>query len=313
MKLAPETPSIETLEALHPLSNIGKEKVHQKRIETTDALRFGESLLVIIGPCAMTEDREELLEENKRVAAFGDDHNATVLHRIPPHKPRTNLDDWHGLETSNPELAHLIIRDIAEQSGNLAIELRHQSHIRRYLTNIAFGWRGSRNDGDNELFEALKASDPFVPLALKNGMSGSIDTALHESLQLGKGRDAPVVPLFRGGSTLDTKEKWVKAYGLALKQTAGNVIVDLAHGGEQAHDPRQQFAKSALGQLACLKSVIAVTQETGVLPRGIMIEASNITSPTDPVVPLEEALAAVKELIDLHDELHVSTISVAAD
>jgi hypothetical protein len=82
----------------------------------------------------------------------------------------------------------------------------------------------------------------------------------------------------------------------------GRFIVDVAHGGEQAHDPEQRFGKSAEGQLACLSSVNDIAEATTWIPHGVMIEASDIKSPTDPVVPLDEAFDALRRLSSAHSK-----------
>lgn len=313
MKLAPEIPTIETLEATHPLSREAMQKVAETRIVTSEALRFGRSLLAIIGPCAMTDNLEEILEENKRITKFGEERNIVALHRVPPWKPRTNPEDWHGLETSDPETAHRIVTAVAEQNGNLAMEFGHTSHVRRYIAQTALGWRGSRNDSDEELAGAFASSDSSLPIGIKNGMDGHFENALEVANSLSNDRLAPATLLFRGGSDFPTKDEWVQQYKSILVATNGNLIVDAAHGGEQAHDPQHAFGKSALGQLVCMDSIISVAESTGRVPRGVMVEASDVNSPTDPVVRLDEAFEKIDRLAALHQQATLQEAAIAAD
>lgn len=302
-QLAPELPSTEMLHAMHPLSDEAIQKVSEKRHEVAMTLQHGRKLFVALGCCAMTNDIEKILDENRQITEFGEEHGITVVHRVPPWKPRTDPEAWHGLDTSDPEIAHQIATAIAEQSGNLAMEFGHPSHVGRFAKKTTLGWRGSRNDTDSELLTALRASDATLPIAIKNGMDGHVETALGAVKQLSVGREAPAILLFRGGEDFTTEESWNAQHQSTLIKTGGSIITDVAHGGEMAHHPDGMFAKSVLGQLACLQSVISTANTTGLLPRGVMIEASNIPSPTDPVVPLEQAFEKLEELAFVHRQI----------
>lgn len=306
MGFAPDTPSTETLQAMHSLTTEGRQKVYEKRLEAADALRFGRKLLAIVGPCAMTDDREEILDENRRMSAFAMQNDIVLLHRLPPWKPRTNPADWHGLETTDPEEAHRITVEIAEQSGNLAMEFGDIRHIRRYIGQATLGWRGSRNNQQSLLHE-LAQHDQSLPLAVKNGMNGSTDDTSHDVRRASWLRDAddasPITLIFRGGADLRTPDAWMDEYVRTIDRTHGSFIVDVAHGGEQAHDPEEKFEKSALGQIACLHTIRSVASATRLLPHGVMIESSDVPSPTDPVVPLEQAFEELEELARIHRQV----------
>lgn len=280
MGLAPELPSAETLNAMHPLSDAGRQKVYKKRKEVSDALISGRKLLAIIGPCAMTNDEEVILDENRKITEFGQRNDMVVLHRLPPWKPRTNPDSWFGLETTDPEVAHRLTVAVAEQSGNLAMEFGHQEHIRRYLGQAALAWRGSRNDDEKELLQTLVTTEETLPLAIKNGMSGFVQSTHIASTQASMLRHsdnhAPVTMIFCGGEGLQTPHDWLGEYAQLFTIRGGRFIVDLAHGSEQAYDPEGKFGKSALGQLACLGSINSLAEFTTQVPYGVMIEASDI-------------------------------------
>jgi hypothetical protein len=170
----------------------------------------------------------------------------------------------------------------------------------RYKPMLSCAWIGSRNIGNNELVSMVARLDPKLPLGVKNTMDGATDHALAQiervnSLRESAEAPAPAVLIFRGGHELDTPGKWEKAYLRALEITDGQLIVDTAHGSEMAHDPDKKFRKSVAGQVAAMEAVIRLAEQ-GHPPAGIMLEASDIDSPTDPVMPLETAIEGVKRL-----------------
>lgn len=165
---------------------------------------------------------------------------------------------------------------------------------------LAFGWAGSRNN-DPKLIEAISLHNPGLPFGIKNGLDGSVEIALNQveiANELREGEDAPVVLIFRGGNTITDPELWEDAYLNALRLTKGRVIVDTAHGTEMAHDPQCQFSKTIKGQILALEHVIEIAS-SGFSPAGIMIEASDLVSRTDPHMPLKIALNGITELVRL--------------
>lgn len=297
MKTAPHIPTTDVLLKKYPLSCEGKAKVMQSRKKTIAALASAEELLVIIGPCAMTDNLDEIIDENRRINEFAEKIGVTVLHRLPPWKPRTNPEDWHGLETYNPEAAFRISIAIAEQSGNFAMEFGHEYHVPRYIGQAALAWRGSRNENDSHIVKCLAGSDKTIPIAVKNRMNGRFENNCSE-----KSGVNDLIPIFRGGNDIRTPREWMNNYLKLHRMTNSRIIVDAAHGSEQAYDPKGAFLKSALGQIACLEDLAIAARATGRFPRGIMIEASDITSPTDPVVPLDEAFDTVERFAALYQE-----------
>lgn len=281
-----------------------------------------EYTIALIGGCAMTDQREELLEENQRITDISSNEDKLLtVHRIPVWKPRSNPEkDWEGLETNlvnirdgkgyaipgtqeqGSEAARNILADLATQSNSVAIEFAKEEHIGRYGPMLAFGWIGSRStNAENEArILRLALRDPMMPLGIKNGMDGSIDVARNmikkaNAVREGVTDHAPAVMIFRGGEDLSDPESWKCAYLDALGRTDGKLIVDVAHGSEMAHNPSGEYKKSIEGQIAAMEAVIELA-EAGHIPAGIMIEASDLESPTDPVMPLEVALNGVKRL-----------------
>ncbi len=282
-------------------------------LETADAVSLklkgpDGGLVAIIGGCAMTGDKFAVEYEGRRIANFSAEyveHGPTVLHRTPPWKPRTNPDSWHGEETSNPAGAYQTLARLATDNANVAIELASQAHIARYGPMVSFGWIGSRKVEDNRLVRMLAIRDPKLPLGIKNGIDGKIETALESVSMVNEIRSnvsdaAPAILIYRGGQNAVTPEDWQAMYRRALDMTEGRLIVDVAHGSEMAHDPARQFNKSMAGQMLAMEAVINVA-DRGELPAGIMIEASDIQIDdprhiTDPNIPLSVAFDGIDQL-----------------
>lgn len=142
----------------------------------------------------------------------------------------------------------------------------------------------------------LVTHDPLLPVGIKNDLSGSTDVAVNEARRLSSLRedsDTPVVILFRGGENAKTPEDWEEQYKLAFERTEGRLIVDTAHGVEMAHAPGADFTKSVIGQVACLEHVIKLAED-GFAPAGIMIEASDAISPTNPNMPHSSGISGIQ-------------------
>ena len=313
----------EQLQEIAPISLETELAVLTKAGQISEALKSPyEKTVALIGPCAMTQHPVELVLEGQKIAALQDENLITVQ-RMPVWKPRTNPDkDWKGLETSLVKIhadgkgyalpgteveglatAYSILVEAAAQHGGAAIEVANTQHIDRYEPLLSFAWSGSRSIGNREQILALATRDPKVPLGIKNGMSGDISEALavveaverERAPAIEEEKPAPAVLIFRGGEDLDIPEKWENAYKEALNRTGGKLIVDVAHGSEMAHDPNGNFKKSVEGQIRAMEAVIRLASE-GYVSAGIMIEASDLESPTDPVMPLQTALDGVKRL-----------------
>lgn len=305
MTEAPASPTTQELRLQHGISPETELAVIQASGKISAALEnHDEELVAIIGGCSMTGHQERIEDEGRRISEFGESFkNLHLLHRIPPWKPRTNPESWHGEETTNPEGAYRTLASLAISQNNATIEVGSRAHIDRYGPMLTFGWIGSRNDRNTELIKTVAIRDPKLPLGVKNGPDGSIDTALEqvamvEEVRSYSDRPAPAVLIYRGGEKVRTPEQWEDAYLRALDATGGKLIVDTAHGSEMAHDPDKKFQKSVPGQIAAMEAVIRLAED-GRVPAGIMIEASDIESPVDPTIPLEIALAGAKRLYEI--------------
>lgn len=316
----------EQLRMMKPISLETELDVLKKAHSISEALDSPyEKTVALIGPCAMTQHPVELSLEGQRIADLAGNGLVTIQ-RMPVWKPRTDPEkDWKGLETALVEIredgkgydipgteaeglktAYEILASAASQNGGAAIEVANIEHIDRYDPLLSFAWSGSRSIDNREQILALAKRDPKLPLGIKNGMSGDIEEALSVVEAVEKARKpaleeekpAPALLVLRGGKDLNTPHKWEKAYKQAVLQTDGKVIVDVAHGSEMAHDPKGEFSKSVRGQIVAMESVIRLVGE-GYIPAGIMIEASDLESPTDPVMPLQTALDGAKRFHEI--------------
>ena len=297
---APTYPTTNELEALHPRRQNHRELLLERRAKVSEAMG-GTGLLAVIGPCAMTEAEAIIKTEAARLAAItGGNDDIEALYRMPFWKPRTRKEDWHGLETTDPELAYRLMVEGANTTANIAAEIgTDPRHLSRYGDSTTLAWKGGRNDDQHELTYALATHDTTLPIAVKNGLDGDILKALEdveriEELRHGIGARATL--LFRGGFNAKSPAAWEDAYLAAHELTDGRLLVDWAHGGEQAHDPEGKFGKSVEGQIACMEHTITIAEQTGKTPAGIFAEASSAKSPTDPVMPFETAIDGAQRL-----------------
>lgn len=219
-----------------------------------------------------------------------------ILNRQNPWKPRTNPKDWHGLITTAPRTAQDLMGNSVLQGQMLAGEIGKPGHLEQFAPLLALGWIGSRNIVETEFIMQVAREVPDMPLAIKNGMDGTVGQMLElvEEARRQRPNGAPVLPIFRGGTDLSNPRTWIEASCLMHDKTNGQFILDLAHGGEQAHDPSGKFGKTVIGQLAALHSV-AHMSALGFKPKGIMAEVSHIDSPTDPNIPTDMFVKLFKE------------------
>lgn len=302
-QLAPPSPTTLELQGMYPFIPELGARVDLMRNKVSHALgEQGTKLVVIVGPCAMTDDAMIIEREGNRLEDLSITNPDIIpLHRLPPWKPRTNPADWHGLETTQPEVAHgtLVARSMA--AANLAIEIGHGSHLSRYGDMLTLGWKGGRNNNNPDLTKAMALHDPNLPILIKNGLDGDITSALEDIKRVEDLRGsvgAAATLLYRGGANAKNPDAWESELLNAFNKTRGNLIIDVAHGGEMAHDPDESFGKSVAGQIICLNHVIALA-ESGFMPKGIMIESSDAQSPTDPVMPFDIAMQKILQLAEV--------------
>jgi hypothetical protein len=309
-QVAPRFPTTETLHTQHEMTHEQHIAIEAMRLKVAQILGgFSSELLVVMGPCSINENDQDILQrENDLIASLTADSSSNIiaLHRMPPWKPRTKAEDWHGLETTHPEMAYEMLHSAAANNANVAIEAAQGLHMERYGHLSTLIWKGGRNFGPEgeALVGQLGSEYSDVPVAIKNKLDGTTEDATRDVDVIELERSltfdpAPAVLLYRGGKDAETPQAWRQRYIQIFDQTQGRLLVDVAHGGEMAHDPKGKFDKSVIGQIACLKSVIDIAKETGRVPQGVFIEASDAESWTDPVMPLEEAIEKVRILAAL--------------
>lgn len=309
IEFAPPTPKTKELKARYPQSEEERARVLEMRKRTSHMLGSRTAdLLVTIGPCGPTEDavlkgfieRESQELERLNTAESG----ILWLHRLAEWKPRTNKKDWHGLSTTSPELAYRLLRDTSGRAANIAMEINTDNrHLKRNSDLLTLAWKGGRNGAEATLTETLALHDPSLPIAIKNGLDGEIDMALGDVdriMQLRKGMGADAVLLYRGGDNAMSPEAWEKQYLEAHARTGGLLIVDTAHGSEQAHHPEGNFKKSVEGQIHALDHIIAIGKRPdGVTPAGLFIEASDHAGRTDPNMPFALAIEKAEQIAEI--------------
>lgn len=300
---APDKPAIQDLHAKYKLSSQQTGVIKQLRREIISTFSGGkQGFVAIIGPCAMTSDNKVITKEGAILAKLtAENKNLTALHRIPPWKPRTNPDDWHGLETdsSTVEQAYQILHKQSAKHANTAVEIGMPEHIDRYGELISFGWVGARNVDNFSLINKIIDTQPGLPIGVKNGLDGDISSSLKIIDMINNKRGvngSTAILIYRGGENAKNPKDWEKQYLRAFKETNGRIIVDCAHGGEMAHHPDDSFQKSVAGQIACAGHLREIIQFCGKKPLGIMMEASDAASPTDPVIPFSDALELVRNI-----------------
>lgn len=314
-QIAPSTPSTRDLLMQNRISNTAKTEIMNKRLSISTVMKHPElGLVAMPGYCARPsrESLRTILLEGQLIAQ--QEYNSPGLvsvHRGPTWKPRTNPDDWHGEETTDPAGAHYSVTAEAEAYGNVAIEIGYKEQLTRYASRLALAWIGGRNINNTDLIREAATHDTNLPLGIKNGLDGDIRTALSRVQTAQASRphgSAPVFLIYRGGTNAMNPTAWKNEYKRAWEATEGRFMVDLAHGSEMAHDPRQNFQKSIDGQICASDSLIELAGQ-GYAPAAVTMEASNLKSVMDPHMPLSLALGTIQQLLTI--KAH-RTVAIAA-
>jgi len=308
----PQTPTTAELQQRYPLSLDAELAIANQRDGISSVLiEPADALFASIGYCALPgrDQRHVMRSEGRQVAALeGIGPSMKTSQRAPAHKARTHPErDWQGEEQTDPEGAYETTRDQAEQYANVAAEVRCNTHLERYSHMLSWIWTGGRNADDDELMDNVALYDRRLPVGNKNGLDGTIETALRQVTRINELRSdyeapapapAPAILVYRGGRNATNPRSWREQYLRALDVTEGKLIVDVAHGSEMAHDPEGNFAKSEAGQILAMEAVLYLAQDN-YAPAGIMAEASDLPSRTDPHMPLAVALAGIRELYSI--------------
>lgn len=264
-----------------------------------------DTLIVGVGQCSTNiRDIDITKHEAEVIRALNRDMPGVfVMQRQNHRKPRSPRDDgtlpWRGMDTSHPEEAFELHLDTICSGTPICSELLSTDQVTKYADGLSMAWVGARND-DKSFALNLTIVEPTLPLGLKNDLTGSNKT-VKQTLDLLQRADsqyiAPSFLIDRGGTKLYTPDLWEQHILTVLDETEGKFMLDLAHGTEQAHDPAQNFAKSVEAQERALDHYIQIGERTGMWARGILLEASDAPSDTDPNMPLKIALEGITHIV----------------
>ncbi len=329
MIYAPEHPTTQELYQDNPLERAAHLNIAAARIAVNAAIVRPQNDFLLVGPCALTENPFELDEENREWNAFAAENGLTAVVRRHPWKPRSiegweaKMHQWHGLETGYPDgagdpaeaarTAYEIMRQGATMHGNISMEMAFDKHVLRYGPLVSFVQIGARTpshyyDSDTPYYrfiDLLAKREPTLPIGIKNDENGSIDRALRDvervndvRSHLGISAVSRAVLIYRGGKNATTPEAWEAGAIDAIVRSNGAIVLDTAHGGEQAFDPVGEYGKSEKGQLLCLEKAVEL-QQRGLTYVGVAIESSNISSPMDPPAAVEAVKLRLKTMQDV--------------
>lgn len=295
---APELPTTEQLELLyaHDFDHINISAMRNAVSSILDGSEPG--VLAMAGPCSFTGEARVIDKENGDLVQLMHSRPQLItLQRRNFWKPRTDPDDWHGPETTDPAETYRRVARAAIEHANGAAEIATVRHLERYSKLLSFAWFGARNSNIDQQI-AIVRGDPLLPFGVKNSLNGDFKQTLKtvERLNQERGEDAaPIVLVYRGGENATSPDEWENQVREAHRMTGGRMVLDLAHGGEMAHDPEKLNQKSVTGQIACARHAIQLATE-GICMAGYLMEASDIKSLTDPNMPHAEGLKAITQI-----------------
>lgn len=330
MIYTPELPTTAELAADYPLDRNSQLTIAASRIAINAAITRPDNRYLLVGPCALTEDLDSLDEENLEWNLFAAENGLVAAMRRHPWKPRSvegweaKMAQWHGLETGYEDnggdpseatrSAYEIMHHGARTYGNISMEMAFDEHILRYGPMVSFAQIGARTpshyyDNDqgtyNQFLDLLARREPTLPVGVKNDTDGGLERAIRDvnrvnNIRSGLGFSAisRAVLIYRGGTNAKTPDAWEAGAIDAIERTNGAVILDTAHGGEQAFDPDGKYGKSESGQLLCLEKAVEL-QQRGYRYSGLAIESSNIPSPMDPPAAVEAVKMRLKAMQDV--------------
>jgi phospho-2-dehydro-3-deoxyheptonate aldolase len=202
-------------------NSIVSEKIMHTRNAISDAINNPDDYLMsVIGPCPLTDDFEIIKSEAILKTDLGNQLPGLIsLDRQCFTKPRSNPNDWQGLDSTNPDRTLEIISNLSNEHANVTAEIRFNNNLLRYAAHLSMVWTGARNVNNKELMKTLALYDESLPIGIKNDLDGNIDTALEQINyinQLRQKDSAPAVLIYRGGenaiepqsSSIEYKNAW---------------------------------------------------------------------------------------------------------
>lgn len=317
------------LEVTLPITETSAATTRQARTEV-EAILTGQDdrLITIMGPCSV-HDPEAALEYARFAKDMRDKHgeDLVIIMRDYAEKPRTETG-WKGFlhdplldESNDMNLGLIADRLLALRITDMGVPIARErlgANTPQYVNGlVAYDAIGARNVEDQNA--RMYASGTSAPIGIKNGTSGSIDTALsacvaanasHSLVGLSQDGQQMLVTttgnplahvILRGGQTgpnfdpaaingaVEAITAKNAATGLAIPE---GVVVDASHKNK-LHDQQMPAVKSVAAQIA--KGSLAI--------RGVMIESNLVggNQPLDPAHPerLEYGVSITDTCVDL--------------
>ena len=182
----------------------------------------GEALVVVAGPCSV-EGEKEVVEHAKMVKKAG-----AQIFRAGAFKPRTSPYSFQGLE----EQGLKFLAEAREKTGlkivTEVVDTQSVPVVAEYADILQIGARNMQN------FSLLKeVGKTNIPVALKRGMSATIDDVLNAAEYIAAGGNNQIILIERGIRTFDNKYTRntfdVGAVPVLQQLTHYPVIVDPSH------------------------------------------------------------------------------------
>jgi phospho-2-dehydro-3-deoxyheptonate aldolase len=182
----------------------------------------GNGFTLMAGPCSV--ESEEHVRRMARVAREG---GATLL-RGGAFKPRTSPYSFQGLG----EQGLRFLREAADENGmDVITEVMDESHVPLVAEYTDVFQIGARNMQNFSLLKAVGKTQ--IPVALKRGMSGTVDDLLNASEYIASGGNHNIMLIERGIRTFDNKYTRntfdLAAVPVLQKLTHYPIIVDPSH------------------------------------------------------------------------------------
>jgi len=308
-QMSPTHVSQEELNGLFVVSEEAYRTVDMNRQIIKDTYHSpGSRLIVAMGECGVVSGLSEQRirrREGRRLNRLSEITGSLLMQRLNVWKPRSNPDDWHGIETTDPMFAYETVVVAVNRRVPATMEIFYEDQLERYGHLLSAFWLGSRSTDNPELREALirmAVNYPHIPVGVKNGLDGSINTAVSMIDEINRRRrdiasDAtPAFLIYRGGSAYNTPQKVENMIRGVIEDTEGRVVIDTAHGVECAFDPKRSFQKSVIGQLSALAMVERLLID-GYTFMGLLVEASDNKGQTDPNIPFSMAYRRVEQIL----------------
>ena len=182
----------------------------------------GNKLALMAGPCSVESE-----EHIHRMAKVAKEAGATVL-RGGAFKPRTSPYSFQGLGEEGLKY----LREAADENGmDVITEVMDDEHVELVGKYTDFFQIGARNMQNFSLLKEVGKTK--IPVALKRGMSATIDDVLNAAEYIAAGGNNQIILIERGIRTFDNKYTRntfdVGAVPVLQQLTHYPVIVDPSH------------------------------------------------------------------------------------